>query len=131
LYVKQNVGGIVGIIFMLLSVPFLLCGIPSFLFGLFIAWYNFGTAYRRQRALQRGVPVPGRIESVDRFGKEDTGHGSILYRVYYRFDAEGQAYLGLKWTYDPAIKNHFTGEPIWVVHVPRRPKYYAIWPPLA
>ena len=131
LYIKQNIGGIVGGILMLVSLPFLLWGIPSFLLGLLIAWYNFGTAHRRQRALQHGVPVPGRIESVVQFGEKNTGHGSILYRVYYRFDTANNSYLGLKWTYDPAIKNHFAGEPIWVVHVPRHPQYYAIWPPLA
>ena len=131
LYVKQNIGGVAGVILILVSIPFLIFGIPTFLLGLYIAWYNLGSAYMRQVALQRGVPVPGRIESVDRMGGEDSGHGSVLYRVYFRFDAEGEGYLGLKWTYDPAIENHFAGEPIWVVHVPQRPKYYAIWPPLA
>ncbi|MCA9248478.1 MAG: hypothetical protein KDA42_15240 [Planctomycetales bacterium] len=136
LYIKQNVGGIFGLGMTFVALPILLLapliGLPVLLLGLLIAWSNFLTAFRRHVALAWGQPVAGRIESVNRFGKgKATNHGSVLYRVYFRFDIGSHAFLGMKYTYDPAITHHFVGEPIWVVSLPRRPKYYAIWPPLA
>jgi len=134
LYVKQNVGGLFGLGAMLVSVPLLLTciGLPLLLVGVIVAYSNFATAFRRHIALSRGIPVPGRIESVQRIGREeDTNHGSVLYRVYFRFDLGSEGLLGMKYTYDPAITDHFVGEPIWVVCLSKRPKYYDIWPPLA
>ena len=134
LYVKQNVGGLIGLGLMLIGLPLtcFIIGIPLLLVGIVIAYSNFATAFRRHIALSRGVPIPGRIESVQRLGdKRASGHGSVLYRVFFRFDIGDRALLGMKYTYDPAITSHFVGEPIWIVHLPRRPKYYAIWPPLA
>ena len=39
--------------------------------GLIQTYFGFATAFRQHRALTRGVPVPGRIESVHRFGKDN------------------------------------------------------------
>ena len=109
-----------------------LIGIPILLFGLVQTWYRFIKAYRQHRSLTRGSPVPGRIESVTRFGPAEAGnHGSVLYRVYLRFDSGYQGVLGIKWTYDPTITEYFTGDPVWVVTVPGKPQYCSIWPPLA
>ena len=120
---------------MCISLPLLLVpnvGIALFLFGLLMAYSNFASANRRRVALSQGVPLLGRIECVQRIGEEDAkGRGSFLYRVYFRFDANDQPLMGMKYTYDPAITNHFIGQPIWVVYLPRQPKYYGIWPPLA
>lgn len=134
LYLKQNLAGWFGVILVLISIPlsFVLIGIPLFLLGLVQTWFGFATAWRQHRALVRGVPVPGRIESVVRFGdRKSTGHGSTLYRVFFRFDAGDEGIVGLKWSYDPAITRHFIGEPIWVVAIPGKPHYFGIWPPLA
>ena len=134
LYGKQNLSGWVGVIIVLISFPMMLVliGFPLFILGLIQAWYGFNTAYRQQRALTHGEPILGRIESVVRFGPEKPGnHGETLYRVYVRFDTDKEGLLGLKWTYDPAITKHFLGEPVWVVANPKKPQYYAIWPPLA
>ena len=135
LYVKQNIGGIVGLVCMIISLPLLLIpliGIPLFLFGLIVAYSNFATANRRRIALSQGVGVLGKIESVQRIGDKDAqAHGSVLYQVYYRFDVGDVPVQGMNYSYDPAITNHFIGQPIWVVYVPRRPKFHSIWPPLA
>ena len=64
-----------------------------------------------------------RIESVQHIGRqEDSGHGSVLYRVFFRFDTRDEGLMGMKYTYDPAITKRFIGEPIWVVYLPRRPR---------
>jgi hypothetical protein len=134
LYVKQNVGGIVGLVCLLISLPLMLAplfGIPLFLIGLVIAYSNFATARRRRIALSNGVPVLGRIESVKRIGGKNTNHGSVMHQVFFRFDLPGRPLLGMKHTYDPAITEHFIGQPVWVVYVRRSPKHYALWPPLA
>lgn len=141
LYFKQNLSGWYGLLFMILSVPvmyfllgnvWILAGLGFFSLGLLLAYSGFVTAYRTHRAMARGIPIPGRIESVVRIGPEKAAHhGSTNYRAFMRFDSGGEALLGIKTTYDAAITKHFPGEPIWIVSIPRKPQYHAIWPPLA
>lgn len=91
---------------------------------------NFWMAYNRHRGLRRGTATLGKIESVHRYGNNE--RGSVpMYRVYFRFEANGEPVRSVKFTYDPAVTNHFVGEPVWVVYLPSKPSCCDIWPPLA
>ena len=71
LYGRQNVGGIVGLICILVGIPCVLIpfiGLPLILFGVIVTYSNFATACRRHAALTRGTHRPGRLESVTRIG---------------------------------------------------------------
>ena len=43
------------------------------------------------------------------------------YRVSFRLEVDSELLQGVFETQDDAITLHFTGEPIWVVYVPRKP----------
>ena len=133
IYVKQNLGGFFGLGAILISLPLMIVTLPVgiilFLLGVVAAHSNFITAYHRCRALQNGTATPGKIEAVHRFG--DPANSKPMYRVYFRFEANGKPVRGMKYTYDQAIENHFVGEPVWIVYLSRKPVCYDTWPPLA
>jgi len=136
LFGKQNLGGWIGMAGVVISLPLVILatcvGVPMLLISLLTAVSNFIAAYRRCVALRHGQPVLGKVESVHQFGeRESKHHGSTMYRVYFRFEVNGEPLQGMKYTYDDAILNHFVGMPIWVVYLANKPKYCAIWPPLA
>ena len=131
LFVKQNRGAMFGLALMLIGIPFLcmVVGIPMMLFGAFLSGGNTLVAWRRWSALRHGDSTLGKIEAVHQFG--DAKDSKPMYRIYFRFDAEGEHLRGLKYTYDPEIENHFVGEPVWIVYLPRNLNCYNTWPPLA
>ena len=138
LYVRQNLGGVVGIGMVFVG---LLALCPAFPFGAiliglggFIGGFNTISAYRRSVAIQRGKPVLGKIERVEKIdgATEEQKKNSVpLYQVHFRFDVDGRPVKGMKYTYDPDVMQHFVGEPVWVLYMPNNPAYYALWPPLA
>ena len=135
IYVKQNLGGWIGVGMIVLSIA-LFCFIFPFsiltlLFGWAAAHSNFLTAYRRILALRRGQAVPGKIESVHLYGEPSDKNSVPMFRVYYRFEVDGEPVRAMKYTYDKTILNHFVGEPVWVVYLPSKWACNDIWPPLA
>ena len=133
IYFKQNLGGWIGVGTIVASLV-LFCFIFPFsiltlLFGWAAAHSNFLTAYRRVLALRRGKAVLGKIESVHLYG--EPRDSKPMFRVYYRFDINGEPVRAMKYTYDKAILNHFVGEPVWVVYLPSKPACNDVWPPLA
>lgn len=91
---------------------------------------NFWIARKRHRGLKGGLPTKGKIESVHRYGEQAKG-STPMYRVYFRFEANGEPVRSMKFTYDSTVVNHFVGEPIWVVYLPSEPACCDVWPPLA
>ena len=133
LFVKQNLGGMIGLGMVVLSIPLccmVIVSVPLFAVGAIIGGWNFLIARRRYVALQKGTHVLGKIETIKQYGKGEGGY-ETMYQVYFRFEANGNPVKGMKYTYDESIKNHFIGEPVWVVYMPKNPKCCAIWPPLA
>ncbi len=133
IYVTQNLGGTIGLIALAISMP-LCClafplGVVLFLCGGATAYSNYLMKIRRCHALKNGTRVLGKIEAVHRYGNPKDG--KPLYRVYFRFDAEGEPVRGMKFTYDPAIEEHFVGEPVWIVYMPRKLTCYDTYPPFA
>ena len=133
IYIKQNLGAWIGLGTIVVSLA-LFCFIFPFsiltlLFGWAAAHSNFLTAYRRVLALRRGKAVPGKIESVHLYG--EPSNGVPMFRVYYRFEVNGEPVRAMKYTYDKAILSHFVGEPVWVVYLTSKLSCNDVWPPLA
>ncbi|REJ92461.1 MAG: hypothetical protein DWQ29_04705 [Planctomycetota bacterium] len=120
------VAGLLMVLFAVMCFPLFL--VPMVPLLTLIAVYGLFVAYRRWVALKRGVAVPGTIAWIESFYRGETTH---RYRVFFHFDVDGQPYRGVFHTRDSSIENHFTGEAIWVVHVPGKPHLCATWPPFA
>ncbi len=86
---------------------------------------------RRWTALSRGIPVLEKIDYTEHFGSEFRAGRNQNYRVTFRFEVDGEQLQGVFETTDDAVTSHDTGEPIWVVYLPKKPHVYATWPPFA
>ena len=102
------------------------CGVAGVVYSLIVA-------RRQHAAYTHGVVVRGQIERVQRISDQSEPQPDVTetHRVFFRFDANGKPVRGMFYSWDPAITNHFAGEPVWVVHLPGRPHVCAIWPPFA
>lgn len=93
---------------------------------------NLIASWRRWQAWSHGVPVLGQIDRIQCVEgaviTSDSQHDE--YRVYFRFRADGQPVRGMTFSYATETAKHFLGEPVWIVHVPDKPHFCAIWPPL-
>lgn len=113
----------------------LTCCLPAFpiLFpcGFLGVIYSLVVARRQYLAYSRGVAVLGKYERVQRISNEPEPQPELTetYRVFFRFEPDGQPVRGMFYTYDSSIANHFAGEPVWVVYLPQKPHVCATWPP--
>jgi hypothetical protein len=135
LYGRYAISAWIGVVMMVSAIAIAvmsesaLTALVLFLVGLALS-SNFWIARKRHRGLKDGIPTEGKIESVHRYGEQQKG-SAPMYRVYFRFEANGEPVRSMKFTYDSAVVNHFVGEPVWVVYLPSEPVCCDIWPPLA
>ena len=134
LYGRYAISAWIGVLLMVLALFFgihesWLIAVVLLFVGLALS-SNFWIALKRQRGLKHGTPTKGKIESIHQYGEREDST-TPMYRVYFRFEANGEPVRSMKFTYDKTVVNHFVGESVWVVYLPSNPACCDIWPPLA
>ncbi|MFT5681230.1 MAG: hypothetical protein ACI8RZ_002136 [Myxococcota bacterium] len=130
-----GVGGLIGIVFLALTIVLLpmffgaLFGGLFFAVGLIVAVVSIRSAKAALAPLQRGDSAVGTVVSVDR-NRSFTEDGRHPWLIDYTFTANDQTLGGTISSADPRMAGVEVGHSLHVVYLPEDPGQSAVWPPM-